>query len=68
MEHKKTEDFQKIADEKLAKGDYSSFGDYLKVYLFADGKGQSPKEGELANGVLGLKTEDLRATVKGALA
>ncbi|KUJ11385.1 NmrA-like family protein [Mollisia scopiformis] len=67
VDHKKTEDFQKIADEKLAKGDYSSFGDYLKVYLFADGKGQSPKEGELANKELGLKTEDLKATIKSVL-
>jgi len=68
VEHKKTDDSQKIADEKLAKGDYSSFGDYLKVYLFADGKGQSPKEGALANKELGLPTEDLKATVKAALA
>jgi len=68
VEHKKTEDSQKIADEKLAKGDYSSFSDYLKVYLFADGKGQSPKEADLANKELGLPKEDLKATIKAALA
>jgi hypothetical protein len=59
VEHKKTEDNQKIADEKLSKGDYSSFG---------DGKGQSPKEEQLANKELGLPKEDLRETIKRALA
>jgi hypothetical protein len=68
VEHKKTEDSQKMADEKLAKGDYSSFGDYLKVYLFADGQGQSAKEAELANNELGLPKEDLKTTIKAALA
>lgn len=68
VEHKKTEDAQNTADEKLAKGDYSSFSDYLKVYLFADGKGQSPKEAELANKELGLPKEDLRSTIKSVLA
>ena len=68
VEKKDTETFAKIADEKLAKGDYSSFGDYLKVYLFTDGKGQSPKESDLANKELGLPKDDLRATVKAVLA
>lgn len=68
VEHKKTEDSQKLADEKLSKGDYSAFGDYLKQYLYGDGKGQSPKEAELANTMLGLPKEDLRATIKGSLA
>ena len=68
VEHKKTEDLQKIADEKFAKGDYSAFGDYLRVDIFADGKGNSPKEGELANKELGLKEDDLKATIKAALA
>jgi len=68
VEKRDTGATQKLADEKLARGDYSSFGDYLKVYLFRDGEGQSPKEGELANGVLGLGLEDLKETVKKALA
>lgn len=68
MEKKSTEEIGKIADEKLAKGDYSSFGDYLKVYLFSDGKGQSPKEADLANKELGLPKEDLKATIKATLA
>jgi len=65
---KSTADSQKLADEKLAKGDYSAFGDYLKVVLFADGKGTSPKESEVANKELGLPKEDLRETVKAVLA
>ncbi len=64
----KTSDSQKIADEKLAKGDYSAFGDYLKVLLFADGSGASPKEEQLANKELGLPKEDLKSTIKAALA
>ncbi|KAF8849516.1 NmrA-like family protein [Acephala macrosclerotiorum] len=68
VEKKSTEESGKIADEKLAKGDYSSFGDYLKVYFFADGKGQSPKEEDLANKELGLPKDDLKATIKAALA
>lgn len=67
VEHKKTEDSQKIADEKLAKGDFSAFGDYLKVYLFSDGKGKSPTEKELANKSLGLPEDNLRETIKAAL-
>ncbi len=64
----KTSYSQNIADEKLAKGDYSAFGDYLKVLLFADGAGASPKEEQLANKELGLPKEDLKSTVKAALA
>jgi len=62
-----TDESQKTADEKLAKGDYSAFSDYLKVFLYRDGKGQSPKKENLANEELGLPVEDLKATVKGAL-
>jgi hypothetical protein len=68
VEHKKTEDSQKNADEKLSKGDYSSFMDYLKVFLYTDRKGQSPKEEQLANKELGLPKEDLRETIKRVLA
>jgi len=66
--HKKTDDSQKIADEKLGKGDYSAFGDYLKVHLFRDGEGKSAKEADLANNALGLPKEDLRETIKSVLA
>lgn len=65
--HKKTDDSLKTADEKLAKGDYSAFGDYLKVVLFKDGAGQSARRADLANEELGLPAQDLRATIKAAL-
>ncbi len=63
-----TADSQKTTDKKLAKGDYSAFSDYLKVLLWADGQGTSPKESQLANKELGLPQEDLRATIKSVLA
>ena len=62
----KTGDSFRLAEEKLAKGDYSAFGDYLKPHLFKDGKGHSGVP--LANEELGLPKEDLRATIKAALA
>lgn len=65
---KSTADSQKLADEKLARGDYSAFGDYLKPILFGDGIGASPKEAQLANKELGLPKEDLTKTIKAALA
>ncbi|PVH78939.1 NAD(P)-binding protein [Cadophora sp. DSE1049] len=65
--NKNTSDSLKIADEKLAKGDYSAFGDYLKVELFRDGEGKSAKLEDLANEELGVSFGDLRATVKAVL-
>jgi hypothetical protein len=62
-----TEGITEAADAKLAKFDYSAFSDYLKVYEFRDGEGQSPKDEELANGLLGLPREDVRESLKKAL-
>jgi len=64
--HAKTDDSFKLAEDKLAKGDYSAFGDYLKPHLFKDGKGHA--DVPLANEELGLPKEDLRETIKVALA
>ncbi|KAG0648086.1 Bifunctional pinoresinol-lariciresinol reductase 2 [Hyphodiscus hymeniophilus] len=64
--HLKTDDSFKSAEEKLAKGDYSAFGDYLKPHLYGDGKGHANVP--LANEELGLPKEDLRETIKMALA
>ncbi len=68
VEKKNTEDSLKTANDKLSRGDYSAFSDYLKHHLWKDGGGQSAKDEELANEELGLPKEDLRATIKGALA
>ncbi|KAK0118458.1 hypothetical protein ONS95_012743 [Cadophora gregata] len=65
--NKKTSESEKIADEKLAKRDFSAFSDYLKVELFRDGEGKSPKLEQLANEELGVSFGDLRATVKAVL-
>jgi hypothetical protein len=62
-----TDGTTEAADAKLAKFDYSAFSDYLKVYEFRDGEGQSPKDEELANGLLGLPREDVRESLKKAL-
>ncbi|KAI1878014.1 hypothetical protein JX265_002382 [Neoarthrinium moseri] len=62
----KSPDLVKAGDEKLSKGDFSAFRDFLQAYLFADG-GDSTKGVELANGLLGLQEEDPRPTIKAFL-
>jgi hypothetical protein len=61
-----TDESKRIAEEKLAKGDRSAFGDYLKVHLFRDGEGAARK-GKTANKELGLKEVDLTETVRRVL-
>ncbi|KAK6843058.1 Isoflavone reductase-like protein IRL [Apiospora arundinis] len=58
--------FEETGNEKLSKGDYSCFGDFLHVLLFADGAGQAFKAP--ANELLGLEREDARAALKSLLA
>ena len=62
----KSEDIQKEGDEKLAKGDFSSFVNFLRVLILADGKGQARTTPQ-ANDLLGLPKEDLKETIKAAL-
>lgn len=62
-----TDESLKVGGEKLAKGDFSAFGDYLKVYLYRDSEGRSPKKAQLANEELGLPVEDLKATIKASV-
>jgi putative NADH-flavin reductase len=62
----KSEDVLKEGNEKLAKGDFSSFINFLKALLFADGKGQARKT-TLSNDLLGLPKEDLKETIKASL-
>lgn len=63
----KSEEVLKLADEKLAKGDYSAVGPYLQVLLLRDGKGPT-RNAKLDNEVLGLPNDDLRSTIRAALA
>ncbi|TVY81249.1 putative pinoresinol-lariciresinol reductase [Lachnellula suecica] len=60
----KTAEVEKVADEKMAKGDYSAFIEYLVQYLMADGKGSAVKGNKEALAELGLEEEDMKALVK----
>ncbi len=63
VKHVDTGPLQKNAEEKLAKGDFSSFPDLLKVWQYQDGIGNAPVDSS-AVPLLGLKNEDVRATLK----
>jgi hypothetical protein len=62
----KSSDLNDIGNEKLSKGDYSAFVQFLQAYLYGD-DGDSTKSVELANGLLGLQDEDPRVTIKAYL-
>lgn len=57
-------ELEKIGDEKLAKHDYSAFGEYIQQFLFADGAGHALKPEKSANALLGLKEENLEDLIK----
>lgn len=68
VEHVSTQDLEKKGEEKLAKGDFSAFGELLRVYAFRDGQGHPVPADELANNLLGLPEEDLRGSLRKWLA
>lgn len=69
VERQDAAELQRIGEEKLAKGDFSAFGQLLRVYLYRDGEGHALKEGEKANELLGLLAEeDLEGTLRKWLA
>lgn len=59
-----TADLEKIGTEKLSKGDFSAFSDFLRAHLYGDGRGNAPKPENSANGLLGLPNGDLRGTLR----
>ncbi|KAJ3548192.1 hypothetical protein NM208_g1122 [Fusarium decemcellulare] len=61
-------ELEKIADEKIAKHDYSAFGQYIQQFLFADGAGHALTAENSSNELLGLENEDVKAAVRRALA
>ncbi|KAJ4400757.1 hypothetical protein N0V85_005679 [Neurospora sp. IMI 360204] len=65
--HVSSKDIFKQGEEKLARGDYSAFVEFLKVHFLADGAGNALREEESANEKLRLVTEDVGAVVKGFL-
>ncbi|TDZ23577.1 Pinoresinol reductase 1 [Colletotrichum orbiculare MAFF 240422] len=58
-----TSELEKIADDKLAKGDWSAFIELLQQHEFGDGKGNAVKENAAVT-LLGLKEEDLKTEIK----
>ncbi|KAI2604075.1 NAD(P)-binding protein [Hypoxylon fragiforme] len=64
VEHATTAEENKIGLEKLGKGDYSSFVNFLKRRVFSDGAKLAVEGDKNAIGVLGLQEEDLTASVK----
>lgn len=67
VSHVNSKDLYKSGEEKLARGDYSAFVDFLKVHFEADGAGNALKEEQSANEKLRLQTEDVKAVVRGLL-
>ncbi|KAF4452596.1 hypothetical protein F53441_4616 [Fusarium austroafricanum] len=61
-------ELERLGDDKIAKGDFSAFGNYLEQFLFADGAGHSLKGDENAIRLLGLETENLEEVIKGVVA
>ncbi|ROW14205.1 hypothetical protein VPNG_04329 [Cytospora leucostoma] len=68
VEHVSTQDLQKLGEEKLAKGDFSAFGELLRVHLYRDGEAHPVPADELANKSLELPEEDLKASLRAWLA
>ncbi|KAI0106802.1 NAD(P)-binding protein [Daldinia grandis] len=64
VEHASTAEQEKIGLEKLSKGDYSAFSNFLRSRIYADGAGHATVGDKNAIGLLGLQEEDLAATVK----
>ena len=67
LKHVSSKDLQKSGEEKLAKGDFSAFPDFIRAWQYGDGSGKAPVKGE-DNKLLGIGHEDVRATIKEWLA
>ncbi|KAM0277242.1 hypothetical protein ACHAQH_005963 [Verticillium albo-atrum] len=61
-------DLEKMADDKIARQDFSGGIDYLKQYLWADGGNHALKLEDSALSLLGMEEEDLRSSVDNILA
>ncbi|KAI8964686.1 NAD(P)-binding protein [Daldinia sp. FL1419] len=64
IEHSSTAEEEKIGLEKLSKGDYSAFSNFLRRRIYADGAGRAVLGDKNAIGSLGLEEEDVAVTVK----
>ncbi|CAK7218303.1 hypothetical protein SBRCBS47491_003464 [Sporothrix bragantina] len=65
VKHAKSAEVQKDGEERLSKGDFSSFMPLLSVWQFADGAGHAPdiKDPAFGNNVLGLQPENLKVAL-----
>ncbi|KAH6951813.1 hypothetical protein DER45DRAFT_388328 [Fusarium avenaceum] len=61
-------ELEKTGDEKIARGDFSAFGNYLEQFLFADGAGHSLTGETNAIDLLGLGKENLEEVIKSVVA
>ncbi|KAI1206950.1 NAD(P)-binding protein [Annulohypoxylon truncatum] len=64
VEHASTDEQEKIGLEKLSKGDFSAFSNFLRKHIFTDGAGRAVKGEGSANGLLGLQEDDLATTLR----
>ncbi|SPJ87039.1 related to 2`-hydroxyisoflavone reductase [Fusarium torulosum] len=65
--HISSAELERTGDEKIAKGDFSAFGDYLEQFLFADGAGHSLTGETNAIELLGLEKENLEEVIKSVI-
>ncbi|KAI1149786.1 hypothetical protein F4825DRAFT_35716 [Nemania diffusa] len=63
-----TSEQQQIGAEKLSKGDYSAFSNFLRKRVYGDGSGLAVQGADNALDVLGLEGEDVEASLQAWLA
>ncbi|EKJ69572.1 hypothetical protein FPSE_10283 [Fusarium pseudograminearum CS3096] len=68
ISHVSSTELERIGDEKIARGDFSAFGNYLEQFLFADNAGNALKGDGNAIGLLELEEESLEDVIKRVLA
>lgn len=61
----KTSDLEKIGDQKLTKGDFSAYIEYVIQWTLADGANHAIKDNAIK--MLGLEEQDLRAEIRKVL-
>lgn len=55
---------QQAGEEKLARGDYSAFGELVRVWNYADGAGHTMNPEDNLGGLLAPPSEDPKDTIK----
>ncbi|OLN96270.1 Bifunctional pinoresinol-lariciresinol reductase 1 [Colletotrichum chlorophyti] len=64
VQHKTSDEAERVGKEKLAAGGRFPFEEFLQKYWFGDGPGHAIKEEDKANKVLELPPSDLRQVVR----